>query len=218
MTMALDPATDCLGLIDVQPTFMPGGGLAVAGGDEVAALINRISPLFSLSFATQDWHPEGHSSFASAHAGRHPYDTIEMPYGPQTLWPDHGIAGTPEAELHPDLVTTGLDLILRKGTNPGIDSYSAFRENDRVTVTGLAGWLTARGVKRLFLVGIATDFCVGWSAIDAAEAGFETYVIEDATRPVAVPLGDGRTTLDLARAEMLAAGVRIIASADLLAP
>jgi nicotinamidase/pyrazinamidase len=142
---------------------------------------------------------------------------IDMPYGAQTLWPDHGIAGTAEAELHPDLVTTGLDLILRKGTNPAIDSYSAFRENDRTTVTGLEGWLRARGVKRVFLAGIATDFCVAWSAIDAANAGFETYVIEDATRPVAVPVGDGRTTVDLARADMLKAGVRIITSADLIA-
>jgi nicotinamidase/pyrazinamidase len=216
MTIRIDPATDCLGLIDVQPTFMPGGGLAVAEGDAVVPIINRLLPLFPLAFATQDWHPAGHSSFASAHAGRAPYDTVEMPYGAQTLWPDHGIAGTAEAALHPDLDADRVSLILRKGTNASVDSYSAFRENDRVTTTGLAGWLTARGVRRVFFVGLATDFCVAWSAIDAANAGFSAIVIEDATRPVALPVGEGRTTLDLARLEMERAGVGFTTAADLV--
>jgi nicotinamidase/pyrazinamidase len=215
MTIRIDPATDCLGLIDVQPTFMPGGGLAVAEGDQVVAVINRILPLFQIAFATQDWHPPGHSSFASAHAGRNPYDTVEMAYGAQTLWPDHAVAGTPEAELHPHLDTARLSLILRKGTSPAVDSYSAFRENDRVTTTGLAGWLTARGVRRVFFAGLATDFCVAWSAIDAANAGFAAIVVEDATRPVALPVGEGRTTLDLARLEMERAGVGFASAADL---
>lgn len=217
MPIKIDPATDCLGLIDVQPTFMPGGGLAVAEGDAVVPVINRLLPVFSLAFATQDWHPAGHSSFASAHPGRNPYDTVEMPYGAQTLWPDHGIAGSAEAGLHPDLDATRIALILRKGTNPAVDSYSAFRENDRTTTTGLAGWLTARGVRRIFFAGLATDFCVAWSAIDAANAGFSAIVIEDATRPVAIPVGEGRTTLDLARLEMERAGVGFATAADIVA-
>lgn len=216
MPIKIDPATDCLGLIDVQPTFMPGGGLAVAEGDAVVPVINRLLPLFPLAFATQDWHPPGHSSFASAHPGRNAYDTVEMPYGAQTLWPDHGIAGTAEAALHPDLDATRVAMILRKGTNPAVDSYSAFRENDRTTTTGLAGWLTARGVRRIFFTGLATDFCVAWSAIDAAHAGFSAIVIEDATRPVAIAVGEGRTTLDLARLEMERAGVGFATAADLV--
>lgn len=217
MPIRIEPATDCLGLIDVQPTFMPGGGLPVVDGDAIVPVINRLLPLFPLAFATQDWHPAGHSSFASAHPGRAPYDTVEMPYGAQTLWPDHGIAGTPEAALHPDLDATRIALILRKGTNPAVDSYSAFRENDRTTTTGLAGWLTARGVRRIFFVGLATDFCVAWSAVDAANAGFSAIVVEDATRPVAIPVGEGRTTLDLARLEMERAGVGFATAADIVA-
>lgn len=217
MTIKLDPATDCFAVIDVQPTFMPGGGLAVVEGDRVVPVINGLLALLPLAFATQDWHPQNHSSFASAHPGRAPYDTLDMPYGAQTLWPDHGIAGTAEAALHPDLDADRLTLILRKGTNPAIDSYSAFRENDRVTTTGLAGWLTARGVRRIFFTGLATDFCVAWSAIDAANAGFVAIVVEDATRPVAIPVGEGRTTLDLAKLEMARAGVGFCASADLVA-
>lgn len=216
MTIKLDATTDYLAVIDVQPTFMPGGGLAVAEGDRVVPVINGLLARIPLAFATQDWHPENHSSFASAHPGRNPYDTLDMPYGAQTLWPDHGIAGTAEAALHPDLDADRLTLILRKGTNPAIDSYSAFRENDRVTTTGLAGWLTARGVRRIFFTGLATDFCVAWSAIDAANAGFAAIVIEDATRPVAIPVGEGRTTLDLARLELERAGVGFCASADLV--
>ena len=202
-------------VVDVQNDFCPGGPLAVGGGAEVVPVINALVPRYEQVVVTQDWHPKGHASFASAHHDREPFDTTEMPYGTQVLWPDHCVQGTPGAELHPDLRVTTAQLIIRKGWHVGVDSYSAFRENDRTTTTGLAGWLTARGARRVFFVGLATDFCVAWSAIDAANAGFAAIVVEDATRPVALPVGEGRTTLDLARLEMERAGVGFASAADL---
>ena len=207
--------TDILGLVDVQPTFMPGGELPVAGGDAVVPVINRLLPRFEHAFATQDWHPPGHSSFASAHPGRQPYDTIEMPYGSQVLWPDHALQGSPGAALHRDLDLTRVEVIIRKGFRPMLDSYSAFFENDHKTATGLDGWLRQRGFRRLFLVGLATDFCVAWSAEDAARLGYEVVIVEDACRGIGLPADAGRTTLDAARQRLTAVGVRFVASTAL---
>ena len=207
--------TDILGLVDVQPTFMPGGELPVAGGDAVVPVINRLLPRFEHAFATQDWHPPGHSSFASAHPGRQPYDTIEMSYGSQVLWPDHALQGSPGAALHRDLDLTRVEVIIRKGFRPMLDSYSAFFENDHKTATGLDGWLRQRGFRRLFLVGLATDFCVAWSAEDAARLGYEVVIVEDACRGIGLPADAGRTTLDAARQRLTAVGVRFVASTAL---
>ena len=209
--------TDMLGLIDVQPTFMPGGELAVAEGDLVVPVINRLlAGPFRHAFATQDWHPRGHSSFASSHPGRQPFETFEMPYGPQTLWPDHAIQGSAGAALHPDLEHGRIELVLRKGFRPEIDSYSAFTENDRRTTTGLDAWLRARGVRRLFLAGLATDYCVAWSAEDARRHGFEVVVIEDACRGIGLPLPTGGTTMDAARRRLTELGVTFTTSAAFL--
>jgi len=213
----IDRATDILGLVDVQPTFMPGGELPVADGHAVVAPINRLLRQFDHAFATQDWHPPGHSSFASAHPGRKPYDTIEMPYGRQVLWPDHALQGSANAALHRDLDLSKVEVIIRKGFHPSIDSYSTFFENDRATTTGLDGWLSQRGFKRIFLAGLATDFCVGWSAEDAARLGYEVVVVEDACRGIGIPLGDGRTTMDETRERLQALGVNVTTSEALRA-
>jgi len=214
--IALDPATDMLGIIDVQYTFMPGGELAVAGGDEVVPVINRLlTGPFRHAFATQDWHPPGHVSFATAHAGKKPFESTIMPYGEQTLWPDHAVQNSPGAALHKDLDLARVELILRKGFHPHTDSYSAFFENDRRTTTGLDGWLRARGVKRVFLAGLATDYCVAYSAEDAARLGFDVFVIEDACRGIGLP-AEGGTTIDVAKRKLAAAGVGFTTSAVLL--
>ncbi|WP_457852685.1 bifunctional nicotinamidase/pyrazinamidase [Siccirubricoccus phaeus] len=214
-TMAIpriDQTTDMLGVIDVQPDFMPGGKLAVAGGDQVVPVINRLlETRFRHAFATQDWHPAGHSSFASSHAGRQPFETVQMPYGPQTLWPDHCIQGSAGAELHRELAQPRIELIVRKGFRPEIDSYSAFFENDRRTTTGLHGWLQARGVRRVFLAGLATDYCVAYSAEDAAKLGYQVVVIEDACRGIGLP-AEGGTTIDAAKRRLSAAGVAFLTS------
>ena len=175
--------THALIVIDVQNDFCPGGALAVPSGDEIVAPINAMMPDFDAVILTQDWHPAGHSSFASSHPGKAPYDLVEMPYGPQVLWPDHCVQGTPGAEFHPDL-RTDADLILRKGFRSAIDSYSAFFENDRTTPTGLEGYLRTRGIDRLTLVGLATDFCVHYSAVDAARLGFDVTVRTGACRAI----------------------------------
>ena len=211
----IDRATDILGLVDVQPTFMPGGELPVAEGDAVVPVINRLLTCFDHAFATQDWHPPGHSSFASAHEGRHPYETIAMPYGQQVLWPDHAIQGSPNATLHAMADLRRVEVIIRKGFHRDIDSYSTFFENDRRTATGLDGWLRQRGFRRIYLTGLATDFCVAWSAEDAVRLGYEVVVVEDACRGIGIPLGNGRTTLDEARERMMQLGVRIVGSAEL---
>ncbi len=196
--------THALIVIDMQNDFCPGGALAVPGGDEIVARINAMMDDFDAVILTQDWHPAGHSSFASTHAGRTPFETIEMPYGPQVLWPDHCVQGTPGAAFHPDLRQDG-DLILRKGFRHEIDSYSAFFENDQATPTGLEGYLRSRGIGALTLVGLATDFCVHFSAVDAAGLGFDTTVRLDACRAIDL---DG--SLAAATEAMRRAGVTLI--------
>lgn len=204
-------ADDALLVIDVQNDFCPGGALAVPDGDVVVPLINRLAGGFAHVLLTQDWHPPGHESFASTHPGRQPFETIEVAYGAQTLWPDHCVQGTSGSAFHRDLDTTRAELIVRKGFRRSIDSYSAFYENDHETPTGLGGYLRERGLKRLFLAGLATDFCVHFSAVDAAREGFDVTVIEDACRAI-----DLEGSLAAARAAMDAAGVRFVA-ADALA-
>jgi len=176
--------SDLLLVIDPQLDFCATGRLAVADGDAVMPLINQLALRFEHIVLTQDWHPAGHSSFASTHLGRQPFETIQAVYGPQTLWPDHCIQGSPGAQFHPDLDIPHVELILRKGFRPAIDSYSAFTENDKTTPTGLAGYLHERGFKRIFLAGLAYDYCVRFSAVDAVRSGFEVFVFEDACRSV----------------------------------
>jgi len=208
--MILGPR-DVLLVIDVQTDFLPGGALAVPDGDAVIAPVTRLIAAFPQIALTQDWHPPGHASFASSHPGRAPFEAIAMPYGEQMLWPDHCVRGTPGAALAPGLDAVRAELILRKGTQPGIDSYSAFLEADRTTRTGLAGILRERGLTRLFLAGLATDFCVLWSALDAVEAGFETVVIEDAVRGIDRDGSVGRAWESMERA-----GIRRVTSAAIL--
>ena len=208
----LHPATDALLVIDLQNDFCPGGALAVAGGNEIVPTVNALGQRFDHVILTQDWHPPAHISFASAHPGGQPFTTIDAPYGPQALWSDHCVQNTPGAALHPALSIPHAELILRKGFRREIDSYSAFVENDRVTPTGLAGYLRERGLKRLFLCGLAYDFCVRHSAIDGTALDFECIVIEDATRAVNLP-GSVEAT-DQAFEE---AGIQRITSAEVLA-
>jgi nicotinamidase/pyrazinamidase len=196
-----DPQAALL-VIDVQNGFCPGGDLAVPEGHAIVPGINALMDRFAHVILTQDWHPAGHSSFASSHEARAPYDVIEMPYGPQVLWPDHCVQGSRDAAFHPDLATDRARAVIRKGMNPAIDSYSAFFENDRATPTGLEGLLRALGVERVTLVGLATDFCVAYSALDAARLGFEATLREDLTRAI-----DLQGSLAAARDEMRAAGV-----------
>ncbi len=199
-------ADDLLLVIDVQNDFCPGGALAVAAGDAVVSVVNRLAQRFAHVVLTQDWHPAGHSSFASSHPGAEPFQTIAMAYGPQTLWPDHCVQGTAGAAFHPQLATDRAELIVRKGFRPEIDSYSAFHENDRRTPTGLAGYLRERGLTRIFLVGLATDYCVHYSAVDARRLGFETVVIESGCRAI-----DLAGSLAAAWTNMEEAGVRRLA-------
>jgi len=201
-------ASDALVIIDPQIDFCPGGSLAVLDGDAVMAPIAALARDFAHVVVTQDWHPAGHSSFASSHPGRQPFETIAMPYGEQVLWPDHCIQGTPGAEFHPAVAdaVARADLIVRKGSNPAVDSYSAFFENDRATRTGLAGALRDRGVTRCVFVGLAYDFCVAWSALDARAEGFEAVVLKEHARAIAMPLVQG-TTVDAAEARFAAAGI-----------
>ena len=209
--------TDALLVIDMQLDFLPGGALAVSGGDAILPGINTLAARFPHVLLTQDWHPRHHISFASSHPGKQPFtDTIEAPYGTQHLWPDHCIQGTPGAELHPNLRIPHVELILRKGFRADIDSYSAFTENDRATTTGLAAYLQARGLTRLFFTGLAYDFCVGFSALAAVRLGFESFVIEDLTRAVNLPAaGDAPATVDATNIAFAAAGVQRINSSDL---
>jgi nicotinamidase/pyrazinamidase len=198
------PANEALIVIDVQNDFCPGGALAVDGGDEIVAPVNALAKEYQVRVFTQDWHPAGHSSFASQHPGSDPLSMIEMPYGPQVLWPDHCIIGSTGAAFHPDLETDAADLVIRKGFRRQIDSYSAFFENDHETPTGLEGYLRTRGVEKLALVGLATDFCVNFSAVDAAHLGFEVTLIESLTRAIDL---DG--SLAAARTGMQKAGVTL---------
>jgi len=196
-------------VVDVQNCFMPGGSLAVNDGDKIVPIINRLAPAFEHVVLTQDWHTPGHISFASSHSGKKPFETVSLPYGTQVLWPDHCVQGTPSAELHKDLRIPKAELIIRKGYRHQMDSYSAFYEADGKTPTGLVGYLKERGLTTVYLVGLATDFCVFWSAMDARKAGFNALVIEDATRGI-----DAGGSMGKAWQEMLGAGVKRIQSAD----
>ena len=198
------PATDALIVIDVQNDFCPGGALAVAEGDEIICRINGLMGEFATVVLTQDWHPANHASFADNHPGAEPFTLIQMPYGPQVLWPTHCVQGSRGADFHQDLRTDPAHLIVRKGFRPEIDSYSAFFENDHVTPTGLEGYLRSRGVTAVTLVGLATDYCVAYSALDAARLEFKATVLEGATRAI-----DLNGSLSEARDKMRAAGVAL---------
>jgi nicotinamidase/pyrazinamidase len=212
MAIILEP-TDVLLVVDAQNGFVPGGKLAVPRGDEIIPLASRIAQSFRNVVLTQDWHPAGHISFASRHPGKRPFETTRLPYGEQILWPDHCVQGTADAEFHPALTIPHAQLVVRKGYHPEIDSYSAFLEADRATRTGLAGYLNERGLRRVFLCGLATDFCVAWSAMDARRMGFEALVIEDACRAI-----DTAGSLAAAWQGMLAANVRRVQSGELMVP
>ena len=194
-------------IVDMQNDFCPGGALPVPEGDAIVPLINQLADEFDHVLQTQDWHPVHHQSFASQHDGADPYDTVEMDYGTQVLWPDHCVQGTNGAAFHPDLDTTKSELIIRKGFRPEIDSYSAFFENDDTTPTGLAGYLRERDIDTLFVCGLAADFCVKWSALDSRKQGFDVFVVEDATRGI-----DQDGSLAQAWQEMNDAGVQIIST------
>jgi len=209
MTRATTPA---LLVIDVQNDFIPGGSLAVPGGDEIVPLINRLGRSFNQVVLAQDWHPAGHASFASSHPGKQPFDTTQLPYGEQTLWPDHCIQGSQGAALHPALDLPHAQLIIRKGCNPDIDSYSAFMEADRQTSTGLAGYLKERGIDTVYVVGLAMDFCVMFTALDARIAGFKTIVVLDACRGI-----DIEGSMETAIRRMQTAGVELIQSTAMTA-
>ena len=196
---------DVLLIIDVQNDFCGGGALAVGDGDAVVPVVNRLAGRFDHVVLTQDWHPPGHSSFATSHPGSAPFESVTMPYGQQTLWPEHCVQGTSGAAFHPQLVTDRAELVIRKGFRSAIDSYSAFYENDRKTPTGLAGYLRERGLQRIFLAGLATDYCVYYSAVDARRLGFDTVLVEAGCRAI-----DLAGSLDAAWTAMAAAGVQRI--------
>ena len=198
------PAEEALIVIDVQNDFCPGGALAVAGGDEIIPRINGLMADFGTVVLTQDWHPADHLSFADNHPGAAPFSLTEMPYGPQVLWPRHCVIGSEGAAFHPDLRTDPAQMVIRKGFRPQIDSYSAFFENDRRTATGLDGYLKARGIAAVTLVGLATDYCVAYSALDAAALGYRVTVLEGAARAI-----DLNGSLAAARDQMRAAGVAL---------
>jgi len=202
-------SNDVLIVIDVQNDFCPGGALAVPDGDKVIPVINRIAASFEHVILTQDWHPPGHHSFASLHE-KLPFESVDASYGPQTLWPDHCVQGTVGAEIHVDLRLTKAELILRKGFRAGIDSYSAFSENDRTTATGLAGYLRERGLTRVFLVGLAYDYCVGYSALDARRLGLPAVIVKDACRAI-----DLNGSVAQIEAEFAKAGVILVESKDI---
>ena len=202
-------ASSALLVIDVQNSFVTGGALAVKGGEEVVPVINKLASSFENIVITQDWHTPGHASFASAHAGEKPFGIKKMAYGNQVLWPDHCVQGTHDAALHKDLNLPSAQLVVRKGYHPKIDSYSAFMEADAKTPTGLDGYLKQRGIKTVYLAGLATDFCVAWTAMDARKMGFNAFVIEDATRAI-----DLNGSLAAAWKSMAAKGVKRIQSSD----
>jgi nicotinamidase/pyrazinamidase len=204
-------ATDALLVVDVQEDFLPGGALAVARGDEIVPLVNRVAAQFAVVVLTQDWHPAGHASFASSHPGKRPFQTMRLPYGEQVLWPDHCVQGSAGAAFAAGLDIPHAQLVIRQGHHRKVDSYSAFLEADRKTKTGLDGYLTSRGVKRVFCVGLATDFCVAWTALDARRLRFQAAVIEDACRAI-----DTGGSLEAAWKAMKKAGVRRLSSAAVL--
>ena len=208
-TIKIDDASALI-VIDVQNCFLPGGSLAVKEGDQVIPVINRLAKGFTNVVMTQDWHTAGHVSFASVHAGKKPFETIDLAYGKQVLWPDHCVQGTEGAALSKDLSIPQAELIIRKGYHKDVDSYSAFTEADGKTTTGLAAYLKARNLQRVFVAGLATDFCVAWTAMDARKAGFEAFVIEDACRGI-----DTQGSLAKAWADMAKAGVKRVQSGDI---
>jgi nicotinamidase/pyrazinamidase len=203
-------ATSVLVVTDVQNCFVDGGTLPVKGGAQIVPVINKLAPAFENIVITQDWHTPGHTSFASAHAGKKPFETTQLSYGTQVLWPDHCVQGSDDAALLKDLKLPTAQLVVRKGFHKDVDSYSAFEEADRKTTTGLGAYLKARGIDTVFLVGLATDFCVSWTAVDARKLGFTTYVIEDATRAI-----DLNGSLAAAWKQMADAGVKRIQSTDI---
>ena len=205
-------ADSALIVVDVQNGFCSGGQLAVPDGEAVVPVVNRIAPLFANVVITQDWHPRGHASFASSHAGAQPFETTTLDYGTQVLWPEHCVQGTHDAALHADLRIDHAQLVIRKGFHPGVDSYSAFQEADRRTPTGLDGYLRQRGISRVFVCGLATDFCVAWTTLDARDLGYATWVIDDATQ--AIDLDD---SLAAAWTAMVARGVQRVDSFELAA-
>ena len=205
-------AQDMLLVVDVQNCFTPGGSLAVNEGDKIIPIVNRLARSFPNVVLTQDWHTPGHVSFASSHPGKKPFESIQLPYGNQVLWPDHCVQGTPGAEIHRDIAIPHAQLIIRKGYRQQIDSYSAFFEADGRTPTGLAGYCRERGLRHVYLVGLATDFCVAWSAMDARKAGMDATVIEDACRGI-----DASGSLAKAWRDMFAAGVKKIQSSEVAA-
>lgn len=198
-------------VVDIQNDFCPGGALAVPDGDTIVPTVNKLINVFDAVIQTQDWHPAGHSSFASTHEGKEPYDTIEMDYGTQVLWPDHCVQGSMGAEFHPELNTLKTQVVIRKGFRKTIDSYSTFFENDQKTTTGLTGYLNQRGITDLYTVGLATDFCVKWSILDGIDEGFNMHIVKDAVKGI-----DLEGSLDAAWNEMKEKGVDIVTSDDLL--
>ncbi|HEY3596103.1 MAG TPA: bifunctional nicotinamidase/pyrazinamidase [Paraburkholderia sp.] len=207
----MKPADEVLLVVDLQNDFMPGGALAVAHGDEVVPVANRLARAFSHVVLTQDWHPRSHISFAANHAARQPFEFITLPYGEQVLWPVHCVQNTPGAALHRDVDIPHARAVIRKGHHESVDSYSAFLEADRKTPTGLAGYLRDTGVKRIWCCGLATDYCVAWSSLDARAAGFDVVVVEDATRAI-----DLNGSLEAAWRDMAAAGIKRVRAADAL--
>lgn len=203
-------ARDALIVVDVQNDFCPGGRLAVQKGDEIVPIVNELARRFENVVLTQDWHPPGHRSFATSHPGSKPFDSLKLPYGEQVLWPDHCLQGSDGAALHKDLAVPHAQLVLRKGWRKDVDSYSAFLEADRKSRTGLEGYLEERGVRRVFVCGLATDFCVAWTALDARKLKFESLVIEDACRAI-----DMQGSLAAAWEKMKKAGVARVQSGDL---
>ena len=208
--LAIGP-NDVLLVVDIQNDFCPGGALPVPNGSEIVPLLNRVAQRFENVVLVQDWHPAGHTSFASSHPGRKPFETIDLAYGPQTLWPDHCVQASAGADFHPHLAIPHACLVIRKGIHHGIDSYSALRENDRKTATGLAGYLRERRLTKIFLAGLAYDFCVRYSAEDAKTSGFDVVVIEDACRALDI---DG--SMAQTRAALAALGCAATASADII--
>ena len=199
MSISLDPKTTALVIIDIQNDFCPGGALAVSGGDQIVSGVIELAKQFDTVVLTQDWHPANHTSFASNHEGKNPYDSAKLFYGEQKLWPNHCVQGTEGAEFHKDIIEAGLvksaAALVRKGSNPAVDSYSAFFENDHATTTGLSQFLRDKGITEVVLVGLAYDFCVGYSALDARKEGFEAVVVKDLTRAIKMPEGDSNTEI-----------------------
>ena len=208
----IDLSRSLLLIVDIQNDFCPGGSLAVTGGDEIISVINSLSPLFPATVATKDWHPGGHVSFASSHKGKAVYDTVDVSGKTQVLWPDHCVRATAGSDFHPALDTKSLNMVIHKGTRINLDSYSAFYDNDHISSTGLDGYIKALNIETVYVCGLALDYCVYFSAMDSVKLGFETVLIQDASRAVNVPDGNREQALN----KMKTAGIRLIESTELL--